>query len=417
MKVSVPNDTKKKNTFESILPLVDEQEPKQLKKGTYSTFHLRTDPTDTASPTYDFVVPYLYASSTVRQAVQFRKKMDRVITGLNVVAIESQKAITEQMLKDSLQTLYQGGINREIENRYQAALEAAPDDAARRAVIRPDPNADSLELGWQTVMGYLAPPKALSRVKRYLRRHCRKPKDMTVRQYFTRLVEINDEEIPHLPPFNGYNQRLQPDELVDILCHGCPASWNKELTRQSMDPVDMTPGQILEFFENQEQTEDFNLVEGKNEKKSNNNGKAKGKRKSDSDESSKYCMLHGKGYHSTEECKTLKAEAKRLKENKSGKGETKNKTWKRKDEKKEINVAEATKKEVQKQVKAAIKEMNLVQSQKKRRITDDDDETTSEENNNVDMDPALFNYQDLEAKLKIHSDDEDESPASDEISV
>jgi hypothetical protein len=178
----------------------------------------------------------------------------------------------------------------------------------------------------------------------------------------------------------------------------------------------MTVYQILEFFENQEQTEDFHLVESKNDKKnsSNNNNKSKNKRKSDSDDSSKYCMLHGKGSHSTDECKTLKSEAKRLKDGKS-KGDSKNKTWKRKDDKKEINVAEATKKEVTKQVQAAMKELNVLQSKaKKRRIVDDDDEST-EENNNVEMDPALFNYADIEEKLKISSDNEDE--VTDELSV
>ena len=109
MKVSVPNDNKvpKKVNFEGILPLVDEQEPKQLKKGTYSTFHLRTDPTNnTLLPTYDFVVPYLYGTSTVQQAIQFCKKMNRVISGLNITTSAGKKNVVEQMLKDALQALY-----------------------------------------------------------------------------------------------------------------------------------------------------------------------------------------------------------------------------------------------------------------------------------------------------------------------
>ena len=118
MKVSVPNNNKvpKKVNFEGILPLVDELEPKQLKKGTYSTFHLRTDPTDNTSPMYDFVVPYLYGTSSVRQAIQFGKKMNcvlyatstHVITGLNITTPNGKKNVVEQMLKDALQALYNG---------------------------------------------------------------------------------------------------------------------------------------------------------------------------------------------------------------------------------------------------------------------------------------------------------------------
>ena len=44
---------------------------------------------------------------------------------------------------------------------------------------------------------------------------------------------------------------------------------------------------------------------------------------------------------------------------------------------------------------------------KKRRIVLDNDEESSEENNNVELDPATFNYKDLEEKLRIHSDDEE----------
>jgi len=70
---------------------------------------------------------------------------------------------------------------------------------------------------------------------------------------------------------------------------------------------------------------------------------------------------------------------------------------------------------VAKQVQAAMKELNVLQSNaKKHRIVDDDDDS-AEENNNVEMDPALFNYADIEEKLKISSDDEDE--ITDELSV
>ena len=46
-----------------------------------------------------------------------------------------------------------------------------------------------------------------------------------------------------------------------------------------------------------------------------------------------YCMLHRKGNHATEECDTLKAQAKKLKSgNSSGGYKSKNKTWNCKDD-------------------------------------------------------------------------------------
>ena len=165
MKVSIPNDNNKapkKINFEGILPLVDEQETKQLKKGTYSTFHLHTDPSDNTSPTYDFVVPYyLYGTSTVRQAIQFRKKMNRVISGLNITTSAGKKNVIEQMLKDTLQALYTGSIKRDLDRQFAERQASAGTTAAVTAVTRPATNMQALTAGWQAVMGYLAPPKAL----------------------------------------------------------------------------------------------------------------------------------------------------------------------------------------------------------------------------------------------------------------
>ena len=62
----------------------------------------------------------------------------------------------------------------------------------------------------------LVPKKVLAQVKRFLRRECRKPREMKVRNYFQKLLRINMEEIPNLPPFDP-NQVLGNDELLDIV--------------------------------------------------------------------------------------------------------------------------------------------------------------------------------------------------------
>jgi hypothetical protein len=87
----------------------------------------------------------------------------------------------------------------------------------------------------------MTPHKALQWVERYLRCHCCKPVDMTVREYFNNLQRINTEKIPFLPPFGGDHQCLRDDEIVEIIVYGIPNSWKHEMTKQDFDPLEAGP--------------------------------------------------------------------------------------------------------------------------------------------------------------------------------
>ena len=103
---------------------------------------------------------------------------------------------------------------------------------------------------------------------------------------------------------------------------------------QGLDPLASTPHEAATFMERIEMSEDFDshkkttkVMPGKGKKKS---GYAKGN--SDAD-GSKHCMLHGNNNtHDTSECKTLMAQAKKLKGNNGAnqKGKGSNKSWKNK---------------------------------------------------------------------------------------
>jgi len=186
------------------------------------------------------------------------------------------------------------------------------------------------------MMTLLLPNKILQRVKRCLRREARKPIDMPVRECLMHIIRINTQEIPRLPPNFNNAQSLGDDELIDILLFGAPKSWQREMDRQGLDPLASTPYDVAAFMERIEMSEDFDsdkkttkVAQGKGKKKS---GYAKGN--SDAD-GSKHCMLHSNNNtHDTSECKTLMAQAKKLKgnngTNNKGKGGNKggNKSWK-----------------------------------------------------------------------------------------
>jgi len=127
------------------------------------------------------------------------------------------------------------------------------------------------------------------------------------------------------------------------------------MDHQGIDPMSKTPVELAKFMECIKMSEDFDgdkkvaavTKKGNNKKKANNKGS------SDADVS-KHCMLYGNNNtHDTSKCKTLMAQAKKLKGNNgtNQKGKGGNKSWKNKakgeteDSKKEL--AALVKKETQ----------------------------------------------------------------------
>ena len=198
---------------------------------------------------------------------------------------------------------------------------------------------------------------------------------------------------------------------MDILLYGTPKSWQREMERQGFDPMEKSTNQVVEFMERIEATEDFE----ENPKPKTKNGS--GKKSNGSKNSSKkepgellYCSLHGKGNHSTDECKSIQKEVKRLKTdragNSSGSGKSTNKTWSKKanDEKKKArsDMNAFIQKEVAKGIKKGVKQLAAFEKKRK----SDDSDSDSDLNAFLGKDSIEdFSYSDMD-NLKIDSDDE-----------
>ena len=136
------------------------------------------------------------------------------------------------------------------------------------------------------------PAKALTEVKRQMRREMRKPVEMKVREYCQHLMQLNTDDIPSLPPFEN-NQALSSDELLDILLHGTPRSWQNEMDRQGFDPIEKGYYPTVDFMENLEGLEE-KIQESSPDKKSKDKSKSKDKNKPGSKKKADhYCSLHG----------------------------------------------------------------------------------------------------------------------------
>jgi len=452
MKVTASKDFG--NNRKALLPLVPEPTA-VLKKEDLAQVDLFSDPADADSTKVEFAFKILKGGNgeTARDAIQWMVNVERAFAGLN----NNNRQLRFQMIQQ-----FAAGAALTAFN-HQVTLQAGPARAALTATAQAAVNGDDgsnaarrtgLEthlaamqaLTDETVLAQangfamvqaalngmatvLLPNKILQRVKRHLRREARKPVDMTVREHLMHLLRINAQEIPRLPPNFSAAQALSNDELIDILLFGTPKSWQREMDRQGFDPLASAPAQAVEFMERIEMSEDFD-----SNKKTTTvaQGKGKGKKKAscakgNSDaEGCKHCVLHGNNNaHDASECKTLMAQAKKLKgnngANNKGKGGNKggNKTWKNNAKDK----TDDSKKELAALIKKATEvikksELNAVEPVKKRKV-----KWPSEEEELCTLDAELkdFNYEDMDMDMLVIKDPEDgevdDDSVTDEVSV
>ena len=387
-----------------ILPLVLEEIDKETR--TYVSHSLRTIPADADSPTYKMQTLVMEGTETVREIIGHPANIRKVLTGLNVDAIANKLTITRTLLKGNALTQFNASVEKVV-NRYfeRRVLDAANDVAAAAIHARGWDHADNyrnddFDRYLQGMIVNLVPAKSLAKVKRHLRRHCRKPVDMGIRTYFQNLYRINEQEIPNLPPFNDQS-KFREDEFIDILTFGTPKAWAKEMDRQGFDPMDHTVDEVVAFMEQLEGADDFDKDPSKSDKKASKKASKSSKKESNSSGKGelKYCEVHGECGHSTSQCRVAKR-AKKSDGKDSGKSH--NKTWERKAKSEASN----SQKEVAMLIKKMVrKELKSVDKKRKASSDDSDDDLCNIEQLVKDGKLDNFNYDEM-AKMNISSDGE-----------
>ena len=399
---------------ELIIPLIeDEKETNKLTKSNSVTWEVRTEPTNNDSPTYKLNVRMLEGDEPVRQQLLWRMDVIKACVGLNATTLASRRPIMEACMRTRPLTLFTQSLAQQAQEAFNAALKAALEtdttagnttasDAIRAHGVDHYRANGHLDIALGVVLVNLMPVRVLPKVKRQMRREMRKPPDMKVRAYCQHLVQLNQNDLPNLPPFCT-GQALTMDELLDILLCGTPRSWQNEMDRQGFDPIEKGFYPTMEFMENIEGLEEKPASTPSKTSVTKDKSKSKGKDgEGVKKKTSHYCSYHGPNWsHNTSECCAVANG-----EDKEKKGKFSNKTWTRKaDEsttKSKKELAAFLAKSVQKQVK---KELAAIQ--KKKRKSDDDSEEEGEclLADVLDGDLKGFNYDDMD-KLKINDSDE-----------
>ena len=215
------------NRAGSILPfLPEEQTATKLTKDNSVTLELMSIPGDATSPKIKYSVRIISGTETPREIIHwFNSLENQVFPGLGLT--EATSGPRQQAI---LKTVTTGNAFIIVTSRSEYfALQVRKD---RAVDANPDPNhVDHLAIlaepltneenmtpevvksTLRNVIEIMMPRNALQRVQRYLRREYRKPAGMRVRDYYQRMVMINTQELPKLPPFGECPalQRCRPD--------------------------------------------------------------------------------------------------------------------------------------------------------------------------------------------------------------
>lgn len=287
----------------------------QKRKDQFLTFKLRSVPTEEGSTTYDLSIPF-FDQGSPEELLIFLNLLGKVFVGQNVTTGPQKYAITRRLLTgDAL-----------------SAFNSAAATAGNETL-------DHFKMATRGLISHVFPVRALQLQKQYMRRYLRKPLETKIRNFMSRLVEINSY-LTEFPPY-APNQSLPMDEVLEIATFAVPAKWQKAMNMHGFDATLHSPSEFVEFCERLEFSETgdnhhskaqrnsgTDLKGGKKAGISQAKSSARGTKRSKDD---KFCILHNTYGHSLDECKVMQDQAKRMRASFEAKTNHKNHTWSRKD--------------------------------------------------------------------------------------
>jgi hypothetical protein len=278
------------------IPLVRPAEEK-LKLTETCKFKLWSNPADKDSLTYEVVVKQ-FKSGTPEEFIQTVVALDKIFKGQDITTGPEQYALCKKIFQNEALTAFNNA-----------------------ATLIGNETVNNLKLVFKKVAATVFPLRAYYTQKQAMRRYMRKPKDMKIRDYVDRLLEINSYLV-HFPVKDDETAAasLPKEEMMDILLFGIPNNWQKKIVELGFDSIAHTPQEFVEVCERisyGESTDDGQKAKTKQNAgikgaKWQPNSSSKNSNKKKSNNSDKYCPLHKTYGHDANECKVLLAQAKRM---------------------------------------------------------------------------------------------------------
>ena len=172
------------------------------------------------------------------------------------------------------------------------------------------------------VSNTIFPHRALEIQKQWMRKHLKKPTDLSIRLTSSALSRMNN----CLPFFPGGDEdsKFSQEELLEILECSLPFAWRQKFDYDGYVPTDHNKAKLISSCEAIERKEESQKGDKKQKKGKNPDKAVKKSPQFTKNKGSKgdfYCTHHGKNpTHDTANCFTLKNNAKADTKNPAGKG-------------------------------------------------------------------------------------------------
>ena len=255
---------------------------------------VRYDHTNAESPTYKvYLSPF--DNGLPEEWLKFRTKLKIIMNGNGLTTGPARYNLTRALLK--------GEALRDFNNKAQ---ELGNETVANHTTCL------------QAVTERIFPKNALQAERRHLRSsQVRLNQKVTVSEFFAHWREINDY-LALFPPHGGDDQKLDDDEIVELIYEKLPKRMKADLER--MNDFDINDATLITFRGALERLElSYELDSVKPEPKKESTDKKSGKKRGKGDEDSssrpkkKPCMLCEKDNHGTDDCTIVKQQIQRMK--------------------------------------------------------------------------------------------------------
>ena len=168
-----------------------------------------------------------------------------------------------------------------------------------------------------SVTEHVFPKLACQKLKSYMRRFLKKPRDLTAKKFIEHVIHINKllERFPD-PSSTTTAAKMPKDNILDLLEANMPHAWERHMHLQGFKPLKSTINDVFEFCEQLELAKDVPVKkgtrnstnkesQGKSKHACTNESKKQGRSK-DNSEDKFHCMLHGPNpTHDTKNCRNL----------------------------------------------------------------------------------------------------------------
>jgi len=277
-------------TIEDIL---EEEKPFDKEDLNVREMSMRTDPTNSDSPTIKRRFRPLDNPTRILEVLQATVIIKAGVAGNNITTGPNQYAYWRQCLAgEALRKFNEFATN--IGNE----------------------TSNNLVLVEQRLVSGFTTKDVLSREARYIRYDMYKPKNRTTRQYVGAVHTLN-ETMSKMPPLFDATQKLEQKELLDILASKAPQPHKAIMIEHGFDPQTAT---IQEFVEISERAETKEALENKRktkyyddstsdesrDKKPSRSKKSRSKHETPRERKEFFCKQHGaNSTHDSRDCKVL----------------------------------------------------------------------------------------------------------------